>query len=102
MEIKIKINGKEYKVKQSLRALMLFEQITGRFATEITPSINDTVVLFYSLLKSNNKDFEISQDELIDIIDEQPEILDNFNDYLLSLQTETEQPQTKKKVNQSK
>lgn len=80
----INIKGKDYNYKYSLRALFIFERITGRpFALNDTM---DTFTFFYSMLLANNEDLSniLTFDEFIDECDEQPEIGNEMGDYLLA------------------
>lgn len=79
----IEISGRQYTVKQSFRALMLFEEMTNKSVNQINESVNDLLKLFYCILKGNNLlTFEYTFDNFIDIIDEHPEAFQHFNDYL--------------------
>lgn len=73
---KIIIKGKEYKIKQTLRSLFIFEQITNRpFKIE---TLLDNYIYFYSVILANNKDNVIEWDEFIDAVDENPSLLNEF------------------------
>lgn len=50
----ITINNTEYKVKYTIRALFIFEQITGK-AFEIK-TLLDNYIFFYSMILANNPD----------------------------------------------
>ena len=68
----IKIKNNEYQIKQTVRALFLWEQITGKqFETKTTL---DNYLYFYCLLLANNPDF-MGWDEFINELDEDPTIL---------------------------
>lgn len=68
----IKIKNKEYQIKQTIRALFLWEQITGKqFETKTTL---DNYLYFYCLLLANNPDF-MGWDDFINTLDEDPTIL---------------------------
>lgn len=68
----ITINNKQYKLKYTLRALFIFEQITGK-PFNIT-TLLDNYLFFYSLILANNEDV-LSWDEFIDALDKDPNIL---------------------------
>lgn len=68
----IKINNVDYKVKYTIRALFIFEQITGK-AFEIK-TLLDNYIFFYSMLMANNPDNILSWDEFIDALDSDPTI----------------------------
>ncbi len=69
----VNINGKDYQVKQTIRALFLWEQITGR-SFEIKNTL-DNYLYFYTLILANNKDCELDWDAFIDAIDADPNII---------------------------
>lgn len=66
------IKEKEYQIKQTIRALFLWEQITGK-SFEIKTTL-DNYLYFYCLLLANNPDF-MGWDEFINTLDEDPTIL---------------------------
>lgn len=68
----IKINNQDYKIKQTIRAMFLFEQITNK-SFEIKTTL-DNYLYFYCLLLANNSDF-MDWDEFIECLDNDPKIL---------------------------
>lgn len=68
----IKINDKEFALKQTIRSIFLWEQITGR-SFEIQNTL-DNYLYFYCILLANNPDFML-WDDFITAIDEDPTIL---------------------------
>lgn len=68
----IKINGKEYFIKQTIRSIFLWEQIAQK-PFEIKTTL-DNYLYFYCILLANNEDF-MSWDEFINCLDENPTIL---------------------------
>lgn len=78
----MEIRNKEYKLKYTLRALFIFEQITGKvFKLE---TLTDEYIFFYSMLLANNPNMELSFDSLIDAIDEDINIMLQFQNYMKS------------------
>lgn len=76
----IKINEKEYKVKPTIRAMFIFEQITKKpFKVE---TMLDNYVYFYSLILANNDDV-LEWDEFLDALDNDPTIYTQLNQILL-------------------
>ena len=72
----ININGKDYKVKYSIRALFIFEQITGKaFKLE---TMLDSYIFYYSMILANNKDQVLQWDEFLDALDENPKLLQDM------------------------
>lgn len=78
MEITIK--DRTYKVKYSLRALFIYEQITKKaFALN---TITDYYLFFYCLLLASDSSSELTFDDFIDTLDENPEIATEMMNYL--------------------
>lgn len=73
---KITINEKEYKIKYTLRALFIFEQITGRSFEMHT--MMDNYLFFYCMIVANNPENFLTWDEFIDALDENPNLLIEF------------------------
>ena len=69
----ITINGKQYKVKYTIRALFIFEQITGK-PFEIK-TLLDNYIFFYSMILANNSDNVLDWDEFLDALDGDKELL---------------------------
>lgn len=95
--IDIIINGVKYKLKKSFRGLMLFEEMTGTPVTEMQENTGNMLKMFYCLLKGANKDiFILTWDEFIDYLDTNEDIVQDFNNYMVSLATP--QPEQKKTI----
>lgn len=73
----ITINNKEYKVKYTIRALFIFEQITGK-AFEIK-TLLDNYIFFYSMILANNPDDVLDWNVFIDALDSDPSIFKQLN-----------------------
>lgn len=63
----IKIKDQDYNLKYSIRALLLYERITGRGIQIDT--LADQIQFFYCLLLASNPDMELTFDQFIDAID---------------------------------
>ena len=75
----ITINGKNYNIKYSLRALFIFEQITNK-SFEIK-TLLDNYIFFYSMILASNKDKEpLDWDEFIDALDNNPNLMTDMNE----------------------
>lgn len=80
MNNKIKINGKDYKIKNTLRAMFIFEKITNKpFQIE---TLLDNYIYFYSILLANNNDNILSWDEFINALDDDKTIFEQLNTIL--------------------
>ena len=75
---RIEINGKEYNIKYTIRALFIFEQISGKsFKLE---SLLYNYLLFYSMILVCNSDNVLTWDEFIDAIDNDPQLMVKLNE----------------------
>ena len=63
----IKINGEEYVIKYTIRALFMWEQITGKPFKINT--LLDNYIFFYCMLLANNKDKVLSWNSYLDALD---------------------------------
>lgn len=71
--MKLTINNKEYTVKYTIRALFIFEQITGKpFGIK---TLLDNYLFFYSMILANNPDNPITWDDFIDALDNDKNLL---------------------------
>lgn len=78
----ITINNKEYKIKYSIRALFIFEQITGKpFKVE---TLLDNYIFFYSMILANNKDEALDWNDFLDALDDNPNLLEEMNEVLVT------------------
>ena len=74
----ITINGREYKVKYTIRALFIWEQIMKRpFKVE---TMLDTYALFYSIVLANNSENPLDWNEFLDALDNDPSLFHQLND----------------------
>lgn len=95
--VKITFGNQEFSIKQTFRALMLFEEMTKKSAERIEENLNDVLTLFYCILKAGNREtFNYSFDEFIDVLDNNQDSLQIFTNYLQEQAAQVNQP--KKKV----
>lgn len=84
----IEINGTKYNVKNTIRSLFIFEQITKKsFKIE---TVLDNYVFFYSMILANNKDCTLTWDEFVDCVDNDPNILIKLTEMLNDEQQKNE------------
>lgn len=86
----ITINGEDYKVKYTIRALFLMEQITGKPFSITT--LLDNYLFFYCMILANNKDKEkiLSWDEFIDALDNDKELIKQLTEIQIEEQKKNE------------
>ena len=76
----ININGVDYKIKYTIRALFIFEQITGK-SFQLN-SLLDNYVFFYSMILANNKDNPLNWDDFINAVDNDPTLFVRMSDII--------------------
>lgn len=87
-QIEVVIKDQTFKIRQSFRSYMLYEENLGKAIGDIV-SIKDILnLLYYTLKGCNMSTFNFTFDEFIDIIDEQPDILAKFNEFNTGLLTD--------------
>lgn len=77
--MKIKINDKECELKYSYRALMLFEDKTGKSLASANESLSTLLELLYCFVQAKS---DITEDEFFDWIDADPKNLPNLSVWL--------------------
>lgn len=70
---KVKINGVEYTAKYSLRALFMYERMTGNNGFE-TKTTEDSFRFMYAMVKANNPECSMSWDVFLDAVEADPSI----------------------------
>lgn len=78
--MKLTINNHEYEFKYTIRAMFIYEQITGH-SFNIDTTL-DQYIFMYSMLLANNPDNIVSWDDFIDELDNNPKLMFDFLDYL--------------------
>ncbi len=80
--MKITIKQQEIDVKYSLRALFIFEQITGKsFKME---TITEQYIFIYCLLLGSCSDLQLTFDEFIELCDSDTELMIKLQQFLLT------------------
>lgn len=91
--MEITINGKSIELKQTIRSLLMFENIQG---TSYQPkSLNDILLYLYCVVVASSKDYSFSYEDWIDWVDENPAELEKIVKFIQ--QTEQNQNDVKKK-----
>lgn len=80
--MKIKIKNKEYQVKNTIRAMFIYEKIASKpFKIE---TLLDWYIYYYSMILANNSDCTLLFDEFINECDNDPSLTMQIQDYLSS------------------
>ncbi|MDD6209116.1 MAG: hypothetical protein PUB21_00750 [Bacteroidales bacterium] len=80
MEGKILYKGKELTVKNTFRALLEYENMTGKSAFDSSLVADYTAKIFYCTLKVCNRDFTDSFDQFLDELDNNPSMLKTYSE----------------------
>lgn len=98
----VTINGVDYKIKYTIRALFIMEQITGK-PFQVT-TLLDNYIFFYSMILANNPDNILNWNDFIDALDNDPnlfkqltEIGNSFTKKDSMFQQDDEEGESKKK-----
>lgn len=81
--MKVIVKEKEYELKYSFKALLLFEEITGQsFQPKTT---KDFLIFFYSIILSVSGLDDYSWEEFINMIDEEPWLINEFSEWITNI-----------------
>ena len=87
--MKIQINNKEVELKNTIRSLIIYENITNQ--TFFAPStLEDVITYFYCVVVASSKDYSLKFDDFVDWIDENPNVLNEFTKWFQDLAQTTE------------
>lgn len=76
----VKIKDKEVTLKYGFKALMIYEEIAGKsFAPH---SLTEIITFMASVILASDKEIAITIDDLIELLDEQPQLLMDFTNWL--------------------
>ena len=81
--MKVTINDKEIELKNKLRAILIYEQITEKVFNPT--SMTDMMLYFYCVILANEPSINLTFMEFMDMLDNAPELFDNFNKWLIQL-----------------
>lgn len=84
----ITIKEKQYKVKYTIRALFIYEQITGKPFNIVT--LFDNYLFFYCLILANNPDNVLDFNDYLDAIDSDKELYTELSKVVESYQKQDE------------
>ena len=77
-----KIKDKEIELKYSIRAMIMYENMTDKsFSPQ---NLTDIITFMYCVVISSAKDYSITFDEFIDFLDENPNAVNDFGEWLTS------------------
>lgn len=78
--MKVRIKEQEITLKYSMRSLFLYEQKSGE---SFSPrNLEQYCLYFYCVVMSSNRDLDLTFDDFIDFLDEDPSKITDFADWL--------------------
>lgn len=92
--MEITINEKKITLKKTFRSLIAYESATGKAFNPKT--VTDSIMYFYCVIISSALDLDLSFDNYLDWLDENPDTLKEFTEWLV-MQNEIDSKLTKKK-----
>lgn len=84
--MKITILDKEVELKSSFRAYIIFENITGKSFQSLS-TMADVLVFMYASILASLKSTDISFNDFMDYIDEHPETVTEFSQWMVNANT---------------
>lgn len=75
----IKINGETFTPKYNLRAMFIYEKMSGHSGFE-TVTTEDNFMLLYSMLKGSKRDTTLTYDDFIDACDVNPALVNELSE----------------------
>lgn len=101
--MKVKIKDREIELKYSFRSLIIYENIQNK--TFAPQTMTDVLVFFYCSIVGSDRDVVLSFDDFLDMIDENPELVTEFSEWLTNelnkdsmLENKTDEETKKKKA----
>ena len=79
--MKVQILGREIELKATFRAYIIFENITGKSFQQLS-TLADVLTFFYATILGSAKTTDISFDDFLDFIDENPNIVTEFSEWM--------------------
>lgn len=83
--MEISINNKQITLKYTIRAMMMYENITG--GTLQPSSLTDVITFFYCVVLASSMDYSIKMEDFIDWLDEHPDTINEFGEWLQNVAT---------------
>lgn len=80
--MKIQIKDIEITLKSTFRTYIIFENITGKSFQNVA-TLSDILCFMYATILASTKNAEISFDEFMDYIDENPNVVTEFSDWMM-------------------
>ena len=81
--MKVNFNDKEIELRYSFRSMIVYEKITNE---SFSPKgVTEIINYFYATVLASDKTLELGYETFLDYLDENPEKLTEFNEWLTSV-----------------
>ena len=80
--MKITINDKEITLKHTFRSFIIYENITKK-SFEFK-GLTEILIYFYSTIMASDKELDLSFDDFIEWLDDNPQSIQDFSKWLMS------------------
>ncbi len=81
--MKVNFNDKEVELRYSFRSMIVYEKLTNEsFAPK---GVTEIINYFYATVLASDKTLELGYETFLDYLDENPEKLTEFNEWLTSV-----------------
>lgn len=80
--MKIQIKDKEIELRYTLRSMLMYENITEKTFNPSTMS--DVITFMYCIVVSSSKDYSLMFDDFLDWLDDNPNMVNEFGEWLNS------------------
>ena len=81
----INVKGKDVTLKYSFKSMMMFENITNKSFAPST--LTDVMIFMLCVILASDKTVQLTFEELIDMVDENPSLVEDFSNWLTGEQT---------------
>lgn len=76
----INVKGKDVTLKYSFRAMLMYENIKNESFSPKT--LTDVLIFMLCVIVSSDKSIQFNFDDLLDMIDENPSLVEEFSEWL--------------------
>lgn len=76
----INVKGKEVTLKYGFRSMLMYENIKNESFTPKT--LTDVLIFMFCVIISSGKNVQLTFEELIDMVDERPSLVEEFSEWL--------------------
>lgn len=76
----INIKGKDVTLKYTFKSMMMYENITNKAFAPST--LTEVIIFMFCVIIASDKSAQLTFEELIDIVDDNPSLLEDFSEWL--------------------